>query len=173
MQAVRLGGQRFRVEIEPLAPLHVPVLAEILVAVQLANPVYPSRRLAEPTSESMAAWLTSSSPSASWVALSAGTPVGHVAVQPLPYYIADGIGNPSGYMEISRLFVSPIARGLGIGHALLDVASENIHELGFKVALCVLDGSKNAVRIYEQRYGCSCSFDGLDGLNHIFVERES
>nr|WP_246212683.1 GNAT family N-acetyltransferase [Streptomyces abyssomicinicus] len=108
---------------------------------------YPSNWPADP-----AAWLTPPSPRAAWVAERDGLIVGHVALaRPGEDDEAPGRwGDTAGAGVVNRLFVSPAARGLGLGAALLDRLTAEAAAAGLHPVLDVLATDTAAVALYER-----------------------
>jgi GNAT superfamily N-acetyltransferase len=88
-------------------------------------------------------WLTPASTLHGWVAVTrSAAPVGHVLLL--------GTERPDTW-ELARLFVSPEARGLGLGAALLDAACARAAEQGRKLELeVVADERSRAISLYER-----------------------
>ena len=93
-------------------------------------------------------WLTSGGRDVrSWVAAADGEVVGHVAL---------GRGDdPTGTethrsLAITRLFVAPVARGRGVGAALLVTAVVFVHASASRPVLTVADTGGAPIRLYER-----------------------
>lgn len=92
-----------------------------------------------------------------WVAVTPGGEVaGHVLLRPPPadataQEASRASGLPAeGLAFAARLFVTPAARGSGVGAALLNTARQEAQELGLRAALDVDTGSLAAVALYER-----------------------
>src|SRR4029077_3319102 len=77
-------------------------------------------------------------------------------------------------MELTRLFVSPPARGRGVGKLLLDAATNFIIDQHRRPALCVLDTQVAARALYENEgWEELGEFIGVSGrLNYVFLGPE-
>jgi ribosomal protein S18 acetylase RimI-like enzyme len=74
--------------------------------------------------------------------LADATPVGCVALRPI---------DPPGCCEMKRLYVSPLARGLGIGRALVDAVVAVSRALGYReMRLDSLQSLTSALVLYRQ-----------------------
>ena len=93
---------------------------------------------------------------AAWVAEHEGLLVGHVALH-------DAAGDPTldaaqrrtglpaeRLAVVARLLVSPDARRLGVGRALLDAATEHAHAQGRRPVLDVIQVDRGPVSLYER-----------------------
>lgn len=81
-------------------------------------------------------WLTPAGLSAAWVAEADGRIVGHAAL----------CGS-----EVSRLYVAPAARGLGLGLRLLRTVEEAAAARGLNPVLEVQSTNTDAIALYERR----------------------
>jgi [ribosomal protein S18]-alanine N-acetyltransferase len=88
-------------------------------------------------------WLTPGDLLAAWVALEDGVVVGHVG---LTSPVA-AIDRASAVASVTRLFVTPGARGGGLAARLLDVARE---AAGAPLSLEVSDEGRAAIAFYER-----------------------
>ncbi|WP_348542014.1 GNAT family N-acetyltransferase [Streptomyces sp. MJP52] len=126
----------------------LPVCAELLRAVHERDG-YPLDRPADP-----AAWLTPPSLRSAWVAERDGTVVGHAALcLPGADDVAPGRFGDDGLARtavVNRLFVSPAARGLGVGAALLGRLTEEAAAAGLHPVLDVVATDTAAVALYER-----------------------
>ncbi|WP_369372291.1 GNAT family N-acetyltransferase [Promicromonospora sp. Populi] len=102
------------------------------------------------------AWLTPTGLLDSWIALSDGEVVGHVMLVvgskvEHAAQLADAAKVPvTGIAGVSRLFVTPKARGTGVGVALLERVEDTPARRGRRLALDVLDDDGPAIRLYER-----------------------
>ncbi|KAL2809303.1 acyl-CoA N-acyltransferase [Aspergillus granulosus] len=75
------------------------------------------------------------------------TPLGCAAIRPL----RDQDSQNQGYCEIKRLYVSPEARGLGLGKALVVAIVQRAKELGYReMRLDTLPFMQGAIRLYTR-----------------------
>ncbi|WP_030491947.1 GNAT family N-acetyltransferase [Micromonospora chokoriensis] len=99
-------------------------------------------------------WLREPHPARAWVALDATAAiVGHVAVHRIPDRVGAPLGRPAA--EVARLFVTPAARGLALGSALLTRARQWANKRGTDLVLEVAAGGVAAAALYE-RTGWRC-----------------
>jgi GNAT superfamily N-acetyltransferase len=128
----------------------LPTCVEALEAVHVLD-VYPTYWPHDP-----AGWLSPAGCAAAWVGLDDdGTVLGHVCVvgdvdDPV---VAALVGIPvERLVSVSRLFVSPTARGrgLGLGTALLAEAQRWSEERELQLMLDVVDDGGPAVGLYER-----------------------
>ncbi|MEV4122994.1 GNAT family N-acetyltransferase [Micromonospora sp. NPDC049645] len=99
-------------------------------------------------------WLREPHPARAWVAVDADAAVvGHVAVQRIPDPVGGPLGRPTA--EVARLFVTPAARGLALGSALLDRARQWASERDTDLVLELAADSAAAAALYE-RTGWQC-----------------
>jgi GNAT superfamily N-acetyltransferase len=74
--------------------------------------------------------------------LAGGDPAGCIALRPLE---EAGIG------EVKRLYVRPIARGTGLGRALVECVLSHARDIGYReLRLDTADWMRDAVRLYER-----------------------
>ncbi len=109
---------------------------------------YPSTWPSDP-----GGWLTPAGLAAVWVAEHDGLIVGHVAlVRGVRYEVLLRVTgrSPDELGGISRLFVAPSARRLGLARLLLEAASGHARELGLQPVLDVVDDSHAAIALYER-----------------------
>ncbi len=93
-------------------------------------------------------WLTSGGRDVrAWVATADSAVVGHIALG-RDDDIAGTATLPS--LAITRLFVAPIARGRGVGAALLATAVDFVHASASRPVLTVADTGGAAIRLYER-----------------------
>lgn len=115
-------------------------------------------------------WLTTNDTPVRYqtVATLNGRVIGHAAVCDPHDYLA-GVGGPSA-LEVSRLFVDPVAQTSGLGRALLARAVRYVTDTGGVPVLAVLAGSVPAIRLYEQTGWVEVGrFDGVQGENVVMV----
>lgn len=108
---------------------------------------YPVRWPAHPE-----AWLSPDGTVAAWVAESADAIVGHVLIKagadPRP---AEAIGlSPERLASVSRLFVTPPARGAGVATTLLAHAATEAAGRGLRLVLDVAENGAAAIGMYER-----------------------
>lgn len=71
----------------------------------------------------------------------AGAPLGCVGLRPIP---------PDGCCEMKRLYLSPAARGLGLGKAMAQAVIQTARTLGYEeLRLDTLPGMTTAMRLYD------------------------
>ena len=107
--------------------------------------------------ERPADWLTPRSPLAVWVCELEGRVVGHLSLSraaegdaaPVLWGARAGAGVEATAV-IGRLFVSPAARGRGLGAALLGRAVEEARVLGLQPVLDVVDSPSAATALYDR-----------------------
>ncbi|MEU6157532.1 GNAT family N-acetyltransferase [Streptomyces sp. NPDC047130] len=133
--------------LRPRAELDLPACVEVLRAVH-ARDGYPLDWPADPV-----AWLSPATSPAAWVAEHDGRIVGHVALSrpgegdEAP---ARWGGGPDRAAVVSRLFVSPAARGLGLGAALLRRVTDEAAAAGLHPVLDVLSTDTAADALYRR-----------------------
>ncbi|HEY7917772.1 MAG TPA: GNAT family N-acetyltransferase [Acidimicrobiales bacterium] len=104
----------------------------------------------------LAPFIRSSDAMAVWVAENDGDLIGHVAlharssdaVMDLASAVADR--PPDRFGVVARLFVSPEARGRGVGRILLHTAEAHALGLGLYPILDVVTRFRSAIALYEQ-----------------------
>lgn len=127
-----------RIRLRELADLEQCV--EVLSAVH-RHDGYPLQWPEDPIS-----WLSPPGLVLAWVVDIHAHPMGHIAVlAPAPSRRQRG-----DKAEISRLFVSPLLRGKGVGAQLLDVATLHARSHGWSPWLEVVEGDGRAARFYER-----------------------
>ncbi|WP_309232109.1 GNAT family N-acetyltransferase [Micromonospora tarensis] len=100
-------------------------------------------------------WLCDPRPARAWVAVDADrTIVGHIAVHRAAAPAEGQFARPTA--EVARLFVSPAARGMALGGALLARARRWANERATDLVLEVAVGDTAAVALYE-RTGWRCT----------------
>ncbi|KAE8142536.1 acyl-CoA N-acyltransferase [Aspergillus pseudotamarii] len=81
-------------------------------------------------------------------------PIGCVAVRPLKQMSGDNqrdVRSHRGYCEMKRLYVSPEARGTGLGKALVNSIVERAKDLGYKeMRLDTLPSMMSAIQLYKR-----------------------
>ncbi|QNP75069.1 GNAT family N-acetyltransferase [Streptomyces roseirectus] len=97
-------------------------------------------------------WLCAASGLGAWTAELDGHLVGHVALTPSGEGDAAPAlwGDPRATAVVSRLFVTPRARGHGIGALLLDRAAAEAHHRGLHPVLDVVTSDTAAAALYER-----------------------
>lgn len=161
--------------IVPFDPmLHTEETVRVLAKVRAFTPDFPPPADADSTEQSLREWLLNERAVARWVALWDGQVVGHVLVTRAHDYLLRHLGARagSGLLEVGKLFVAPVSRGRGAGAALLTEAMSFAVSCGSPLALAVLPTSGAAIGLYE-RMGLepAGSFDGVHGLNYVYVAR--
>ncbi|MET4921063.1 GNAT family N-acetyltransferase [Streptomyces sp. PSRA5] len=150
MSEERIAGRRISVRHRDASDLDacVRVLAEVH-----DSDGYPVNWPQDP-----AGWLAPPESRAAWVALLDGRIVGHVCLsRARPGDTAPGIwsertGNsPEKTAVVSRLFVSPGARGHGIGALLLTGTVREARERGLRPVLDVVTSDRAAAALYERQ----------------------
>lgn len=142
--------------IETYLPEHLVGVVSVLEAVRAAGGTYPPAYVSENT-DAITEWLERYPASVRLVAQVDGVVIGHVqlaavegADQDLPSALAaSGAYNPSGTIELTRLFVHPAHRRGGVGRLLLRAAARTGWELGYRPALCVMTTQTEAVELYR------------------------
>lgn len=100
-------------------------------------------------------WLAPERLLAAWVAEDADGAVGHVAVHsgegdPAASHWTERLGRPLEQIAVlAQLFVSPNARGHGLGATLVAHACDEARARGLFPALNVLDHDRAAIQLYE------------------------
>jgi GNAT superfamily N-acetyltransferase len=112
--------------------------------------------------------------SAAWVAEQDGQIVGHVglhdaAVNPTLHAAqrATGLG-PDELAVVARLLVAPLARGAGLGRALLETAASYARSKGQRAVLDVVQDSAAPIALYE-----ATGWTRLEPLKLDFVDGTS
>lgn len=122
----------------------------LLADVQAADG-YPMHWPADPPN-----WLAPDNMLAAWVAEHEHALLGHVALcsavgeSAAPLWSAAYGLAPEHIAAVARLFVSPTARGCGLGAALLAEACAEARARGLRPALEVLDRDRGAIALYER-----------------------
>ncbi|MFE6688602.1 GNAT family N-acetyltransferase [Streptomyces sp. NPDC057743] len=140
------SGERARGVVRRRADADLDACVTALAEVH-AHSGYPHRWPEEP-----ARWLTPDGLSAAWVAEVGGAVLGHAAL----------CGR-----EISRLYVSPRARGCGLGARLMAAVEAEAAVRGVRLVLEVKTSDASAVALYERRGWARCGTErqvwGADG----------
>ena len=112
---------------------------------------YPMRWPTDPP-----AWLTPDTLLSAWVAEDESGMMGHVALchaageTAAPVWSAAAGLPPERIAAVARLFVTPRARGRGLGAVLLATACGAARERGLRPALEVLGHDRRAIALYER-----------------------
>lgn len=154
---------------------HLEGAVRALLEIRRADATFPPPGDAQSTSESLERWLLSDEVSARFVAILGGRVLGHVQVGDPHDYLVKHLGLDPGagpgqstYLEVGKLFVTPDARGLGVGAALLERALRYGEAQGKSMALAVLPASSGAIALYRKRGLVSAgSFEGIHGTNLV------
>jgi GNAT superfamily N-acetyltransferase len=136
-----------------IAPRHAAHLDRVADALRLVHESdgYPMVWPKDPT-----AWLTPPGTIDGWVALSDGEIVGHVMLVDggkveFAAELAEAARVPvTGLAGVSRLFVTPAARGGRVATALLERAEDMPARRGRRLVLDVVDDGGPAIRLYER-----------------------
>jgi GNAT superfamily N-acetyltransferase len=136
-----------------IAPRYAAHLDRVVEALRLVHESdsYPMTWPDDPR-----AWLTPDGALASWIALSGGEVVGHVMLVDggkveFAAELAEAAGVPvTGLAGVSRLFVTPAARGTGIAAALVEHVEDTPARRGRRLVLDVVDDGGPAVHLYER-----------------------
>lgn len=144
-------------------------LAAALVAVH-ENDGYPVEGVENPE-----AWLADGEHLAAWTATDDGRPVGHVAVtRPAPtdaaaqLLVENGGALLDDIAVLGRLFVSPNARGHGLGRRLTETAMEMAQTSGWRLVLEVMIKDRRAIEVYE-----NLGWVSLGDFSHTYNINES
>jgi ribosomal protein S18 acetylase RimI-like enzyme len=134
------------VTIRSRADADLPACVDALRAVYEASG-YPTRWPSDP-----AEWLTPDGLLASWVALHDGAVVGQVGV--LAGSAEPGLAGVTGVPVddlalVTRLYVSPAARGLGLARQLVQTVTEHGERVGLRIGLDVMEESRAAIALYD------------------------
>ncbi len=118
---------------------------------------YPKRWPADPEG-----WLSGKAEYGAWVAEAAGGSCGHIGLHEVraedcrPSWAAATGRRPEQLAEVSRLFVAPPARGLGIGRRLLHRAVQAAHARGAWPVLDVVADGRSAAEDLYRACGWQC-----------------
>jgi GNAT superfamily N-acetyltransferase len=136
--------------IRPRQLADLPALVEGLALVAAADG-YPSRWPQDP-----AGWLRSRDLLGAWVAERAGDVLGQVVLRrahgdvPVDLWCAaTGLGVDR-CAVVTRMFVTPVGQGAGLGQALLTAAWNAALELGLQPLVDVVSTNRSAVGLYER-----------------------
>lgn len=136
-----------------IAPRHDAHLDRVADALRL---VHESDGYPMVWPEDPIAWLTPDGTLGAWVALADGEIVGHVMIVEggkVEYAaeLAEAANVPvTGLAGVSRLFVTPAARGTGVATTLLERVEDLPPRRGRRLVLDVVDDGGPAVRLYER-----------------------
>lgn len=103
-----------------------------------------------------AAWLCPAGTIGAWIALADGVVVGHVmlvaadGVEHVDELAAAARTTVAGLAGVSRLFVTPKARGMRVATTLLERIEDTPTRRGRRLVLDVVDDGGPAVRLYER-----------------------
>jgi GNAT superfamily N-acetyltransferase len=103
-----------------------------------------------------AGWLIGRDPLAAWVAEDDQRLLGHLSLHPTDASRArpqwcEGLGvSAEALAVVSRFFVSPDARGQGIGGALIGRAAEHAARHSVRLVLDVAEHNRDAIALYER-----------------------
>lgn len=158
---------------------HLNDTLTVLHRVAEFDPVYPPVRPQSSSSYVFAEWLTGETTRSRWAGLVDGKVAGHAALGvPMPYLAAGltALGQrpiaSSGYLEISKLFVAPEARGLRLGRALLSAARMYAWAAAQQPVLAVHEASTDARRFFANRgFTDVGGAEGHYGPVRIFVDQ--
>ncbi len=112
---------------------------------------YPSRWPEDPAS-----WLRTDNLLGAWVADQGGEILGHVVLRParnqLPVrlWCSRSGEDPDSCAVLSRLFVAPHARRLGIGGALVEAAWDRARDMNLRPVLDVAEANQDAIKLYRR-----------------------
>ncbi|WP_329455638.1 GNAT family N-acetyltransferase [Streptomyces sp. NBC_01497] len=152
----RPGSPAVPLLVRPRTGADLDACADVLAAVH-AHSSYPANWPADP-----AGWLSPPALEAAWVAVSGadggdGAVIGHVVLcRATPDDLAAHLWSertgtdPSATAVVSRLFVSPAARGRGAGARLLAAAVDAARAAGRHPVLDVLASDTSARALYER-----------------------
>lgn len=139
---------------------HLDATLAILGRVAEFDPVYPPVRPSRlgASSYMFAEWLTGDATFCRWAGLVNGELAGHAAVAAPHPYLAAGLAAlgqrciaSNGYLEISKVFVSPAARGLKLGRHLLSAARMYAWASAQQPVLAVPVDSGDALQFFARR----------------------
>jgi GNAT superfamily N-acetyltransferase len=136
-----------------IAKRHAAHLDRVVEALRL---VHESDRYPMVWPDDPTAWLTPAGTLDAWIALADGEVVGHVMlvagsnIEHAAQLAAAAGTTVAGLAGVSRLFVTPKARGTRIAAALLERVEDNPARRGRRLVLDVLDDGGPAIRLYER-----------------------
>ena len=137
--------------LRPRHPKDVAACARLLRVVHYESH-YPEQLVDAPR-----AWLSHGDVLDAWVVERQEEILGHVAISRVGHDTTTAFRwremtgrEPTELASVSRLFVRPKARRLGLGSALLDAAVAEIRSRGLIPVLQVADSHPDAVRLFEQ-----------------------
>lgn len=125
-------------------------------------------------------WLTPRGLLEAWVAVAGGAVVGHAAIQDggAEPELVEAVDVPADRLaSVSRLFVTPPARGHGVGARLFDTVGRYAVEHGRRLVLTVAENGRAAIRLYERAGWIRVvstpvdwlTIDGRPGLVHHYL----
>lgn len=166
------------IDVVPFDPeIHLTQARCVLERIWQSDPCYPPRNSTDGSPDSLESWLTEAIPLGSWVALVEGAVAGHILATEAHAYLLRhltgsgwGESTNAAVAEIGKFFVDPLHQRLGIGSVLLATVVNHLLATGRQPALAVLAPSSAARRLYSSRGMIDLgTFDGDDGINHVFV----
>jgi GNAT superfamily N-acetyltransferase len=171
---VNLPSAVARVVVRDRTERDVDACVRVLAAVHEQDG-YPSRWHPD-----AAGWLTPPRMVAAWVAETSGTICGHVAVvagvdDP---QLREAMSDSTDLLAVTRLFVDPGSRGMGIGELLLGAATRYATDRRLGLVLDVVDdGRSPAIALYERlgwrlvghRYAGWVTADGEHPLLRLYA----
>lgn len=128
----------------------LPAVVDALTLVARSDG-YPSRWPEDPVS-----WLRTSDLHGAWVADRRGEMLGHIILRralsqvPVRMWCSASGEDPASCAVISRLFVVPHARCLGIGRSLVEAAWTAASDMELRPVLDVVDANQDAIRLYRR-----------------------
>jgi GNAT superfamily N-acetyltransferase len=149
------GGRRASEDMRVL--LRPRVDSDITACANLVREVHAADRYPRFLPDDLGSFLIQPGSYGSWVADRSEEIVGHVALvpraaQPVMEIACNALGLPASRLAVvARLFVSPRARGNGIGRLLLDAATAQADSLGLRPVLDVDTDLASAIALYEGR----------------------
>lgn len=156
--------------------LHLEQTIDSIMRVRDVYGVYPPKQDVGDDRQEFSDWLLEEEVLVRIVALEQQV-TGHVSLTHAHPYLTKhlaGIGHElegKGYVEVSKLFVDPLAHAKGTGALLLQAMIDHSRENDFQLALAVIETSTAAIELY-QRLGLHAAgeFDGIHGRNLVFVD---
>ena len=130
---------------------------DVAACARLARVVHYEAHYPEKLTDAPRAWLCDDEVLDAWVVERQDEILGHVAISTVghdttsAYRWREMTGRePTELAAVSRLFIRPKARRLGLGSALLDAAVAEIRAQGLVPVLQVVDAHADAVRLFEE-----------------------